>query len=295
MIIKTYKKFFLLFFLLFFLDTNSIFAFVVTSTENISISANVDSSALLTPPGISSGIGIPKTATRFSGYAYPYAFITILENGINKIIIQADENGYFETTLEEKYNNNSLYTLFATTANGDRSLLLNYPIVIYTGYVTYVSGIHFAPTIATDKAEVKIGDYLTVFGSALLNSNMLLTIEGKSSQIFTLTSNNDGSYKIILPINGFPKGDYLVSINYENDTSISKLIKFTIGDVNVLSIDSVTNIPGDCNADKIINLVDFSVLAFWYGKKDPPVCVDTNRDGIINLVDFSILAFYWTG
>jgi hypothetical protein len=55
-------------------------------------------------------------------------------------------------------------------------------------------------------------------------------------------------------------------------------------------------IPGDISCDGTVNLVDFSILAYWYklGTK-PPVNVDLNGDGKINLVDFSILAYHWTG
>lgn len=51
----------------------------------------------------------------------------------------------------------------------------------------------------------------------------------------------------------------------------------------------------DINKDEKINLVDFSILAFWFQRDSPPSNVDMNRDGIVNLADFSILAYYWTG
>ena len=41
------------------------------------------------------------------------------------------------------------------------------------------------------------------------------------------------------------------------------------------------------------NLVDFSILLYWWGKYNP--AVDLNQDGIVNLPDFSILMYYWTG
>jgi hypothetical protein len=44
-----------------------------------------------------------------------------------------------------------------------------------------------------------------------------------------------------------------------------------------------------------VNLVDFSILAYWYLKPNPDPKVDLNSDGIVDLVDFSILAYYWTG
>lgn len=51
----------------------------------------------------------------------------------------------------------------------------------------------------------------------------------------------------------------------------------------------------DINSDHKVNLVDFSIAAYWYKRSSPPESVDLNGDKIINLVDFSIMAFYWTG
>jgi hypothetical protein len=49
-----------------------------------------------------------------------------------------------------------------------------------------------------------------------------------------------------------------------------------------------------------VNLVDFSIAAYWYKR---PLSADfkvkeaakLNGDGKIDLVDFSIMAYYWTG
>lgn len=51
----------------------------------------------------------------------------------------------------------------------------------------------------------------------------------------------------------------------------------------------------DINDDGKINLTDFSVMAYWFKKADPPANVDINNDGKVNLTDLSILAFYWSG
>ncbi|MFA6385357.1 MAG: dockerin type I domain-containing protein, partial [Candidatus Paceibacterota bacterium] len=52
---------------------------------------------------------------------------------------------------------------------------------------------------------------------------------------------------------------------------------------------------GDLNCDNHVNLIDFSIMAYWYKKINPPEKVDLNNDGKITLVDFSIMAFNWTG
>ena len=49
------------------------------------------------------------------------------------------------------------------------------------------------------------------------------------------------------------------------------------------------------NKDSRVNLVDFSIAAYWYKRSTPPPSADLNGDGKVDLVDFSILAFYWTG
>lgn len=281
----------------FLLDGKNISAQPFSGTETISVSATVPELITVTPGGGTStgNVAIPKTAVGFSGYAYPNALVTLLKNGKTSATVTANSNGSFSITLEELYNNNVLYSLFAQDVQGNRSLLLNYPIVVQVGYFTQLSGIRFAPTIVTDKLEVRFGDYLTVTGYALPQKEIEVTIKGPSLQVFTLTSSSSGVYKIVLPLSGLPKGEYAVFVNYKYDARVSKLVKFIIGETNIFYAESLSSIPGDCNADKIINLVDFSILAFWYGKKNPPICVDTNKDGIINLTDFSILAFYWTG
>ncbi len=277
---------------LFFLNLGVAEALTITDSADVAVTAQVGN--VTVTPG-SSGFGIPQTAVTFSGLAYPKATVSILKEGAPAISVIADITGYFTATLEEKYDSTIVYTLYAVDISGNKSLLINYPIVVYTGYITHLSGIRFAPTIVIDKAQVRAGDYLTVFGYSLPSVGMEVFIEGKQKKSFTLTSNSNGTYKIILPMTDLPKGDYVVYVRYANDARISKLVKFIIGDTNIPNTDIVENVPGDCNYDGIINLVDFSVLAFWYNKENPPKCVDTNGDNKINLVDFSILAFWWTG
>jgi hypothetical protein len=265
-------------------------------TEDVGISARVGEEVTVTPGGGSSGsIAFPTTGVRFSGEAYPSALVTLLKTGAQVVTVNADGEGYFSITLPEDYSASVLYSLYAEDVTGERSLLINYPLVVQTGFVTHLSGIRFPPTIVTDKIEAKQGDFLTVSGAAMPDRNLEITLEGSDRKTFSLVSSALGSFRSALPLQGLSKGGYTVSVRYEGDARTSKLVKFSIGELNIFQPDSLQNIPGDCNSDMVINLVDFSILAFWYGKSNPPVCVDTNRDGKINLTDFSILAFYWTG
>jgi hypothetical protein len=53
---------------------------------------------------------------------------------------------------------------------------------------------------------------------------------------------------------------------------------------------------GDLNKDGKINIVDFSILMYFWNQTNPSnPCADINKDGIVNLTDFSIMLFWWTG
>lgn len=49
----------------------------------------------------------------------------------------------------------------------------------------------------------------------------------------------------------------------------------------------------DLNQDGVVNLLDFSLLARQFGKKDYKGKEDINRDGKVDILDFSILAARW--
>lgn len=74
---------------------------------------------------------------------------------------------------------------FATDVFGRKSTLLNFPTVLYSGYLTDISGIRFAPTITTDKISVKKGDFITIEGSSLPNKNIDLVFDGPENRTFS--------------------------------------------------------------------------------------------------------------
>jgi hypothetical protein len=301
---KFINKFTKILFSLFFILSLIFSSFINTiyADETLTITAQVGSTPV-TPP-VSGGGGavlLPSTAVRFSGYAYPDANVYLLKEGKEETQVQADALGAFNITLPEEYDSTILYTLYAVDKSFNKSLLLNYPIVIYEGFVTHLSGIRFAPTVFVDKTEVNFADSIIVSGYATPNANLeiIITKKGGDSnavekKTFNLLSSQDGSYNLDISVLGFAKGEYTLYVKYKEEVKFSKTITFIVGEVSKLNTDG-DNIPGDCNFDRIINLVDFSILAFWYKKPNPPVCVDTNKDDIIDLIDFSILAFYWTG
>lgn len=246
------------------------------------------------PDGGGGGASGVLTGVLFSGIAYPGALVHIWKDGSPRTTILSDDNGFFNVKLDESYTPSVLYTLYAVDKADRKSLLVNYPVVIRNGSFTRVSNIRFAPTIAINKSQIKVNTSLSVSGYAAPNESLSISVEGMTTKTFSVVSNTDGTYQSDISLDTLPKGDYTISIQYENDTKISTVLQFTIAETSVDTTDLPTALPADCNADNVINLTDFSVMAFWYGKSNPPKCVDTNHDNVINLTDFSILAYYWT-
>ncbi|MCK5027740.1 MAG: hypothetical protein KAS07_04950, partial [Candidatus Pacebacteria bacterium] len=57
---------------------------------------------------------------------------------------------------------------------------------------------------------------------------------------------------------------------------------------------------GDVDYDNKVDIVDFSIAAFWY-ERILSAAFETveserlNGDGVVDLIDFSLMAYYWTG
>lgn len=49
----------------------------------------------------------------------------------------------------------------------------------------------------------------------------------------------------------------------------------------------------DLNCDGYVDIVDFSIMYYWFDKTNPPPRVDLLRDGTVDLADFSVMAYYW--
>ena len=101
-----------------------------------------------------------------------------------------------------------------------------------------------------------------------------------------------------------PKGRYLISARSAiegSSSTFSNALSFTIGVKDVArKTETGCFFYGDLNGDCRVNLIDFSIASFWFGR---PLNSDIaakeiermNGDGKVDLTDFSIIAFYWTG
>ncbi len=183
-----------------------------------------------------------------------------------------------------------------------RSSLLTFPVSVTSGATTNVGGIFIAPTISVDKSEVKQGDTLVIFGQSTPASEITININSEDDMFVKKTTDASGAYLFNFDTSVLDIGQHTarskVALGGEI-SSFSKTVGFAVGTKNVLAQPPAQAVlKGDSNNDKRINLIDFSILAYWFNRpltQAATALVDLNGDKKVNLIDFSILAYHWTG
>jgi hypothetical protein len=239
-----------------------------------------------------------QTSVIFSGRAYPLSQITLLQDGHTVLSTVAGPDANFTMTLSGITTGNYTFSIIGTDRNGLTSTLFTVPIYITAGATTTVSGIFLAPTIDTDKTQVLRGENLTIFGQTVPASSVTISVHS-TEQFFNVSSDAQGAYLYTLDTAPLELGGHTTKSKTSPlagiVSSYGKIVNFTVGTKTIDKDTTTTCRIADINCDKKVNLIDFSIVAFWYKKNAVPEKVDLNHDGKVTLVDFSIMAYYWTG
>ncbi len=275
------------------------------TSQSVTVSATVsDSSPCVSNCGgsggsSSGGTGGIFTGVRFLGRAYPLSTVVILKDGQQVVSTIAGPDAHFEVLVSGLSPSSYTFSVYSEDSLGRRSTLFTFPLMITQGITATISGIFLAPTIDTDKIEVKQGENVTIFGQTTPNSTVTINVNSLVPHFFQVPSDSGGAYLYNLDTSILEFGDHSAKSKAVSGNEISqygKLAYFKVGNQTIIRDNSNNNyIDADLNQDGYVNIVDFSILAFWYKKQSPPEYVDLNKDGIVTIVDFSIMAFYWTG
>ena len=155
-----------------------------------------------------------------------------------------------------------------------------------------------APSILVTPNPVNPGETLTASGYALPNATVSLQNGKLRSTIMkdiSVTSNASGLWTTTVDTASFSVGTYQIRAKSAQEggatTNWSEYTFYGVGKTAEVPINA------DLNRDGKVNLIDFSILLFWWnsngGDSDPPA--DINRDSKVSLTDFSIMLFAWTG
>lgn len=254
--------------------------------------------------GSSSGGSRNGSQVVLTGRAYPGSTVTILKDAQIVATAIADASARFQVSVKGLAAGSYIFSLYSEDDHGVRSSLLSFPVSLTKSIVAKLDSIFIAPTIATDKREVRRGDPIAMFGQSVPESEITIEVNSEN-QIFVKTpSDDDGAYLYTLDSSVLEFGDHHARSRASSESTISSLsssVGFKVG---------LTNIPAeptsgcvqraDLNGDCRVNLIDFSIAAFWYRRAVSDQfraleAVQLNGDGVVTIVDFSIMAYYWTG
>ena len=235
----------------------------------------------------------------FSGRAYPKSTVTLLKDAQIAATTIAGSDANFQINTSGLSAGNYIFSVYSEDNKGIRSSLLTFPVGVTFGVTTNVSGIFIAPTIAVDKSEVKRGDNIAIFGQSVPNSEITISVNSDEEFFGKIKADNNGAYSYGFGTSELETGQHFTKSKTVLNGEISpysKAVDFAVGTKNVLvQMSGKTATKADLNTDKKVNLIDFSIAAYWYKRPSPPASADLNADGKVDLIDFSIMAFYWTG
>ena len=233
-----------------------------------------------------------ETKVILQGKAYPSAEITILKDGKVLTIINADAAGDFKKELTSTVG---IFTfgLWAEDNEGRKSITFSFTMTVYEGKTTTVSGIFIPPTIELSKVNISRGETLNILGQTAPDSELTIAISSPQEITKVTTADEKGEWDYNFDTGNLEEGSHTTRAKAETTeglaSSYSKVLGFYIGKYGSADICP----RADFNKDEKTNLVDFSIMLYWWGKYNP--CVDQNQDGIVNLPDFSILMYWWSG
>ncbi len=246
----------------------------------------------------------PSISIVFSGRAYPGSAVTLLKDAQIAASTVAGSDANFQITLSGLSGGNYIFSIYGEDKNGVRSSLFTFSLTITVGVTINVSGLFIAPTISVDKSEVKKGDVIAIFGQSVPRGNITIMVSSSQDFFAKTVADKDGIYLYNLNTASIEYGDHSVKSKAVFDglvSGFSNTVGFKVGTRNVLAPKIVKRVlKGDINGDGRVNLIDFSIAAYWYKRALTPAfktieAKRLNGDGKVNLVDFSIMAYYWTG
>ena len=245
----------------------------------------------------------PGASAVFKGRAYPGSTVTLLKDAQIAATTVAGSDAIFSINLSGLSGGSYIFSVYSEDKKGIRSSLLTFPVSVASGATANITGIFIAPTIAVDKSEVRRGDTIAIFGQAAPASEITISVTSEEEFFVKKAADASGAYLLNFDTSVLEAGQHQTKAKAALSgeiTAFGKAVGFTVSTKNVAAAPSSVSKKGDLNKDGRVNLVDFSIAAYWYKRPISPefAVIEIERlngDGKVNLVDFSIMAFHWTG
>lgn len=282
---------------------------------DVSVGARVEG---LAPPTLSDTIVI------FRVLAAPGSLVTIRRQGTILVTVTADRTARLDVTLNNQPTGILSYSIEAEDILKRRGHEETFLLAISPGTTTTVSGVFLGPTLAADKKEIALSDSVTLVGATaplseisafVLRTDSLPAQPPTQNQafpippetkVFRATAREDGFWTRAISGADLGLGEFGAGARASSPSgaisAFSTPIFFKVFSAAAPAPAPAApedpcsgKAPADINCDDLVNLVDFSILLFFWRQSRPDnPRADINQDGSVNLTDFSILLFNWS-
>jgi cysteine-rich repeat protein len=240
-------------------------------------------------------VELGETQVSIDGKAFPNTTVTILMDSISVGTVRTNSQGEFTFNTEADPGTTS-FSFYAQDTSGTRSMTINTTFDVTQGAVTNINGILIPPTIRTTHTQINPGQIITLSGQTLPNVTVEVMVDTKA-RILTTTSDISGNWSIQFDTSTVSIAEHTIKARFVSQTG--KLQSESIFGTALqlfVGVEGKATSNSDLNRDGKINLIDFSILIFWWGttggSSNPSADINTN--GKVGLEDFSILLFNWT-
>lgn len=244
------------------------------------------------------GSDTPLGDTQISvqGKAYPTVTVTILLDGESVGTVRTNSSGEFLFNTDTDPGTVSM-SFWATDSSGTRSATFNTTFDVTQGAVTNVNGVYIPPTIRVSNPNINPGDVITLEGKTIPNVAVEVSVDD-GDLVLETTSNSSGDWSVQFDTSQVSVDTHTAKARFIEGSSTLKTESIYGTSISLfIGVEGQPTSNADLNRDGRVNLVDFSILVFWWGtgggNSNPPA--DINQNGRVSLEDFSILLFNWTG
>jgi len=246
------------------------------------------------------------------GWAYPYAEVYLMKDGIIVDTSTASQNAKWSSHLKNLSPGVYNFAVRAEDAvNKEKSSTISYTLTLVPRMTTTVSSVFFPPTLKISDDELASGESLEATGQTVPGSEVFVYLDDQEDFIDKVAVNSEGFWNYFLDTSELEIGRHNIKVKAALTVNDQERYLSYLSPPQIFYLkDKIVDKPGyeeeapgekkpatysiaDFNQDNKVDFSDFSILSYWWGK--PNKLIDLDKSGKVDLVDFSIFLYYWTG
>ncbi len=223
-----------------------------------------------------------------SGSAPPHAIVTLLRDGQVSGVAVADSLGLFQITTVGLAPGRYSMQIVAEIGKIHQAVTDAFFVQVIADSTTKVTGITVGPIVTSGTVAA---DSTTIRGQAIPGA--LVTFMYDAIEVARVVAANDGTFAVSFP-EAVRAGETIFMYMNSNGRTTTVPFRVTVslnpGEDTVRCTNPI-DITGECR----VGINDFTIAVYAYVRNVGTARLDFNDDGVVNLRDFSLMAFYWTG